>query len=630
MTRAALRLLLGCWLSCCFGVACSAPEPPQLARKHATLTLLHLSDLHSRVFATTERTSAFDARHGLGVTGEWTSVGGFARLATLLRAERSVDPQALLFDSGDAVEGTRVYERFGGEPELLGLSALGVAAQALGNHDLSAGVAAAANRYARYARFPVLAANAEQPPSWLAEMALLEAHGLRIAAVGVAYPPSLSALEPGQVTTNFVGETARRVQHAIDRASERADLVVLLSHLGTDGDVALIERISGADVVLGGHDHSLLDPPRVVLDCAEALQAARGCEPEPVLLVHSGAYGKYLGVLRLAVSATNGADARSRDYAVRAFEYRASPVTPDVPADPELEQLLAPYFIEDTADLGAIGYVPDLVERHAPNGGDSALGNWVATTLLDATGAELCAFNTTTLRTDLARGVLTEDSLAQALPFDDRPARIRLPNALFTQLFTRGARLARDGSCKSALQLAGGRWEVACSDASFSLVTLAGDCLAGGCNAAGAAVDFASTSYVMAGGSGWLPALPATLLERSVRDLLKQQLQATAPCGAPAGTSLALSCESASDCAAVNAKLECARPDADREGRCVAPGCVSEIAAWLARECATPMRSLAASCRAAPGEEALSLCSRLPCVDARVGAASDGRIQMRR
>src|SRR6478752_1950684 len=122
------------------------------------LTLLHTSDIHSRVWPFRARISSFEAELGLGEAASLSEVGGVARLATLLGRERQRGA-SLWLDSGDALEGAPVFERYGGRLELELLGSLGLSAMALGNHELSLSAPALADLLASSAEFPVLAAN---------------------------------------------------------------------------------------------------------------------------------------------------------------------------------------------------------------------------------------------------------------------------------------------------------------------------------------------------------------------------------------------------------------------------------------------------------------------------------------
>src|SRR5882724_1378346 len=182
------------------GVLCSALAlgcndlPISRQQPERALTLLHTSDIHSRVWPFRSRISQFEAELGLGHAGAVEELGGVARLATLLEAERRRGA-ALWLDSGDALEGAAVFHRFGGRVELQLLSSLGLNAMALGNHELSLSGGELGELLSGSASFPVLAANLQAESAsplagLLASSAVLDAGGVRVAVVGVANPTS--------------------------------------------------------------------------------------------------------------------------------------------------------------------------------------------------------------------------------------------------------------------------------------------------------------------------------------------------------------------------------------------------------------------------------------------------------
>ncbi len=72
------------------------------------------------------------------------------------------------------------------------------------------------------------------------------------------------------------------------RGTEKVDAVVLLSHNGMDVDLKLASRVSGIDVILGGHTHDAVPQPVAVSNAGGK-----------TLVSNAGSNGKFLGVLDL-------------------------------------------------------------------------------------------------------------------------------------------------------------------------------------------------------------------------------------------------------------------------------------------------------------------------------------------
>ena len=134
-------------------------------------------------------------------------------------------------------------------------------------------------------------------------VSIKEISGARIAIVGQAFP-YVPVAHPKRFVPDWTfGIREPELQKLVTnlRETQRVDAVVMLSHNGMDVDLKLASRVSGIDVIMGGHTHDAVPRPVVVTNPAGK-----------TLVVNSGSSGKFLGVLDLEVGKGSLKDARYR------------------------------------------------------------------------------------------------------------------------------------------------------------------------------------------------------------------------------------------------------------------------------------------------------------------------------
>jgi 5'-nucleotidase/UDP-sugar diphosphatase len=282
-----------------------------LVAAERSFTILHSNDWQSRLL-------------GFGPNNEYTpatandddTVGGVARLATLLKARRDaagVEP-VLLLDGGDFTMGTlfhTIAREMGSELRLM--SELGYDAAVIGNHEFDfrpAGLAAmisAAHKAKGDALVPLLSSNMRFDPASKADDSLqahveagrilpyklIERGGIRFGLFGLLGNDAV-AVSPMIKPLTFADPVATARETVAKLREEGAEVVILLSHMGVtqqaDGswrgeDVELVEQVPGIDIVVGGHSHVALPQPVLV----------GGHTP----VVQAGSEIQYLGELRM-------------------------------------------------------------------------------------------------------------------------------------------------------------------------------------------------------------------------------------------------------------------------------------------------------------------------------------------
>lgn len=581
-------------------------EQPAWPTGPTSLVVLHSADTHAQLLPYARVLSWRDEQRGLGRAETLTEVGGLARLATRVREERRRAAHAIHLDSGDIFQGSLSFLRYQGEPELRVFSAIGVNAQALGNHELDLGPAPFRESYREFARFPLLAANYEVDGAGdagaPAPYAVIGAGALLVGVIGVGNVASVPELRerPNEFAL-IAAQAAPAVQGYVDYLRPLVDVVLALTHLGLSGDEALVRNTSGLDAVLGGHQHIVLDEPRFVDDCAgghvtDAWGFARRCSPRRVPIVHSGAYTEYLGRLTLSLDdrafALPGAHDALDRYEVTNAAYEPLPLSRAVAEDAEIAALIAPYAdAAGDARLGAIAYTPSAVPRVSAAGGDSPLGNLAARAARVFAAADLSLIAASGLRRDLPPGLQDEATLFRSLPFDDALVRVRVTGAEVLAALEVAAELAARRECQTPIHVDGVRLDLRCPCAAAPCVSAPGI-------TPHAFYDLATTTYLAEGAHALLRArTPREWLEiaPNLSRVVSERLRHGAPCMEPLDAACRTGCSGAW---VTRAGESC------REGQ-LHPACAS-----FEQAC----------------EFALATCAELTCVDARVGAGVDGRL----
>jgi S-sulfosulfanyl-L-cysteine sulfohydrolase len=130
-----------------------------------------------------------------------------------------------------------------------------------------------------------------------------EIGGYRVAVIGQAFP-YVPIAHPKRFTPDWkFGIRDEELQKLVDthRSNDKVDAVILLSHNGMDVDLKLASRVTGIDVILGGHTHDAVPQPIAVTNPAGV-----------TLVTNAGSNGKFLGVLDLDIGKGKVKDVRYR------------------------------------------------------------------------------------------------------------------------------------------------------------------------------------------------------------------------------------------------------------------------------------------------------------------------------
>lgn len=383
------------------------------------LTILHTNDTHGRI----DQFSEVGSRCTLAEEAENKCVGGVARRATIIKQVRAEDGNMLLLDGGDQFQGTLFYTKYKGEEASTFMNLLEYDTMAVGNHEFDDGPANLASFIERV-NFPVVSANidASRDPNLaglIQPYTILEVDGKQIGIVGYTTEETSILSSPG-ANVRFLN-IERTVQAAVDELTQKGiTIIIAVSHAGYDRDQEVGKAVSGIDIIVGGHSHTLLsntDP----LALGPYPTVVNSPDGSPVLVVTDYQWGINLG--RLDV--TFDSQGRPEDWSGMPIHLDAS-----VAMDPDVQVLVEEYRAPlDELQQTVVGQTTDLLDgdRASCRFGECTMGDFVADAILWSTaseGVQAVIINGGSFRSSIAKGEITLGNILEVLPFSNTIATL--------------------------------------------------------------------------------------------------------------------------------------------------------------------------------------------------------------
>ncbi len=318
--------------------------------KEIKITLLATTDLHGNLLPYDYYTAQPADR-------------GLAKIATLIRSARAENPNNLLIDCGDTIQGSpleSLYQHYietghlplkltfvglplDHDPMMLAMNAIGYDAMVVGNHEFNFGLKNLSQARAQ-ARFPWISANirverrATQRP--FAAYFVKMIAGVKVAVIGVT-TPMVPEWESQEHYNGYRFEPGvEAVRGALTELKDRVrpDIIIVASHSGLDRDpqtgavrpddarenfaYQIAAEVKGIDAVIFGHTHQQLAEHKV----------------GDVLLMQAKNWGISLGRMDFVLE-----PARGGTFKVVSKSSRLIPVMAGTPADAKVIEVARPY-----------------------------------------------------------------------------------------------------------------------------------------------------------------------------------------------------------------------------------------------------------------------------------------------
>jgi 5'-nucleotidase len=292
--------------------SCATPPPPlgpvapaAVEEQPFVLTILHVGDTHSKMEPTQVRLT-LDIDESLKGKGVYVELGGFPNLMSAVETLRKQAPNSLFLHSGDMFQGTLYFTQYLGtaDTDFWNLMKLDVAT--LGNHEFDKGPAVLLNNLLKRASFTIVSANVDIHAEPQLQGVTIQPYTVRklggeeVGIIGLTTVETPYISSPGKNLV-FTDAVISVQKAASELAARGVDKIILLSHQGYSEDLTMAPQVSGIDVIVGGHSHTLLgDFSKIGLASAGPYPTqAMGRDGGKVLVVAANEWGKILGDLQV-------------------------------------------------------------------------------------------------------------------------------------------------------------------------------------------------------------------------------------------------------------------------------------------------------------------------------------------
>ena len=232
------------------------------------ITILHSNDIHGQF---------------TGETGEDGKLrNSMAQVAGFVAQTKKDNPNTLYCIAGDVFQGSLIDSDYQGLSTIDILNLIDIDVMSLGNHELDYGISHMLFA-GRYANFDVINANfiiKSNRKHLFNPYYMAEIDGAIVLFIGLLTEDIIDqtraeGLVGRYVTVADAKDEIRRTYSKLDSKGRKADVVVLLTHIGWEADLELARSLDeelDVDIIIGGHSHTYIEEPVVengilVLQC---------------------------------------------------------------------------------------------------------------------------------------------------------------------------------------------------------------------------------------------------------------------------------------------------------------------------------------------------------------------------
>ena len=366
--------------------------------------------------------------------------GGLARVLTLKKEIEKESPHTIFLLSGDTISPSVESITYKGAQMIDAWNTADLDYSTFGNHEFDFGPDVLRERM-KESKFKWIAANVidkktGKPFGDALPYVIREFDGVKVGIFGLTLEETKTTSRPGP-DVEFLSpcETARKMVSELREQGVKT--VVALTHLSMSEDKQ-VARCADIDVIIGGHEHSLLE-------------SSSGGAP----IFKMTADARELGQIDLNILKSSGA--------VESIDWRVIPVTNKTKDDQEFAAINRKYgaMLKELAQVVGRSRVALEARSAVGRNQETNVGNFIADAFRAATRADVGLMNGGSIRADaiIAAGPITKRDVLSILPFKNKVVKVELSGAMLRDALEHGvARSAEDAEPGRFPQVSGIRF----------------------------------------------------------------------------------------------------------------------------------------------------------------------------
>jgi 5'-nucleotidase len=364
--------------------------------------------------------------------------GGLARVMTIRKDALKENPNTIMTLGGDTLSPSVETRTYRGKQMIDAWNVVGLDYSVFGNHEFDIRTNELLDRI-KESEFTWLGSNvidtktgkifADLPPFVIRQIG-----GVKIGILGLLLPETreTSSIEAHLQIADYC-KTARELIPKMRAAG--ANTIIGLTHMFMHQDKQLAHCAPGIDLILGGHEHTLLQ------------SSAAGV---PIFKMWADA--REVGKFDLFIDKKTGK--------LVSMDWEVIPVTDQIPDAPEFAPVLAKYkYLLDQLEVrvGATSVPLDALS-HSVRTKETDIGNFIADAYRNAVGADIGFVNGGSIRADLSYnpGPLTKRDVLSMLPFNNPIVKVEVTGKTLMEILEHSvARSAEDNEPGRFPQISG-------------------------------------------------------------------------------------------------------------------------------------------------------------------------------